>query len=283
MANVHVTTRGRGTADAGAFSIEDVTPKVAHEWLGLNTHNRKKSNATIARYARDMKAGEWEYTGDPIRFNGKGALIDGQHRLYACIEADTPFRTVVIRNLPLSVQEKLDQGKVRNAADHLGLRGLDHAISLAAAARQLIGIKRGFVAQRASGSRPTNAEVLATVDKHPGLADSIGALAKHVIGVSPSLLAAMHYIGAELLKDRETADAFVSVFATGEPTYRGDPAHLWRERLIAQTTQKTFLRTVSRVSGTVHAWNTFRRKEPLQIFRIPDELQAIEGLDLDLI
>lgn len=285
MANVQVTSgasRGRGASATGDFSVEMVTPDVAREWIGFNTHNRRRSTGTITRYARDMKSGNWDYTADPIRFNGKGQLIDGQHRLLACIEADTPFKTLVVRGLPLDVVERIDQGKVRTAGDHLSLRGLDHSTYLAAAARQLLNIKRGFLAQRTSGSRATNAEVLDMVDKHPGLSDSI-VLNKRVLGATPSLLAAIHYIGAEVLKDRETADAFTNVFATGEPTYRGDPAHLWRERLVAQQTQKTFLRPLTRVSGTIHAWNLFRRKEALQLIRPPEEMPAIEGLDVNLL
>ncbi len=282
MANVHVTAtsgRGRGRDDPGSFSIEDITPDKAREYLGYNTHNRKRSVSAIARYARDMKSGAWSYTADPIRFNGKGQLIDGQHRLFACVEADVPFKSLVVRGLPVDIVEKLDQGKMRTAGDHLTLRGLDHGISLAAAARQLLGIKRGYLS-RGSGSRATNAELLEMVDRHPGLSESI-VERKRVLGANPSLLSAIHYIGAELLKERETADAFTGVFESGEPSYRGDPAHLLRERLIAQQTQKQVLRPLSKVASTIHAWNLFRRKEALQVFRVPDEMVTIDGLDVE--
>lgn len=281
MANVTVARQRKGDEPEGDYSVEVVTPDIARTWLGLNTHNRALSNATVNRYARDMKSGDFAYTGDPIRFNGKGNLIDGQHRLHGCVKADTPFKTLVVRGLALSVQERLDQGKGRSAGDHLHLRGVESAFSVAATARQLIGIKRGHVSGQSSGSRPTNAEVMAVVEKHPELPDSIGVWSKQALGVSPSLLGALHYIGAHLLKERETADAFVSVFVSGEPTYKGDAAHLWRERLVAQMTQKTYLRPSSKVIGTIHAWNHFSKQTSLQSFRMPDEWVAIEGLDVD--
>lgn len=285
MANVTNVPVRRGRS-YGDFEVMEVTPAIAKDWLGLNTHNRNISNARVQQYARDMQSGSWAYTGDPIRFNGDGKLIDGQHRLLACIESGRSFETLVLRNLPLSVQEKLDQGKVRNAGDHLSLRGFEQARAVAAIARQLYGIKRGFNVKQAAGSRPTNAEVLALVDRHPAIAESVGALDKHVLGVHPSLLGAIHYIGTHMVHDRENADAFAGVFSTDEPVYIGDAAHAWRERLVAQATQKTVLRTRSRLYGTVQAWNMFRKRQPVkpgQGFRIPDEMPVIDDLNLDQI
>lgn len=292
MATLEPTTSQQATRGRAAqasprleYSIETVTPVLAHEWLGANTHNRRLSRAQVDRFARDMAAGAWKFTADPIRFNGQGTLIDGQHRLHACIKAERPFDALVIRNMPMDIQEKLDQGKMRNVGDHLMLRDaeLPSPAMIGATARQLIAIKDGVMEPQRNTRRPTNSEVLAIFDKHPDIAESVRAIGKSVIGVHPSIIAAMHYVGAHLLHDRDTADSFVSVFATGEPAYTGDPAHLWRERLIAQQTKNARMRRSSIRIGTIHAWNLFRRKETLRLFRLPEDTSAIEGLDVNLI
>ncbi len=258
------------------YKVEIITPDKAKEYLLANTRNRSMSKRTVQRYVRDIQSGNWEFCGDPIRFNGKGGLIDGQHRLKAIDEAGVAVPCLVIRGLGLDVQEKIDQGYKRQAADHLHMRDIPNSITAAATARFLFWLKNKD-ADRSIGF-PTNSEVLSVFDRHPKLPDSLSVTGK-AVGVHPSVIVGMHYIGSRLLSDTDTADAFAGVFASGEPTYDGDPAHLWRERLFAQAKSKYRLRQRSMRIGTIHAWNLFRRKEPLKIFRLPDDAN-IEGLDV---
>lgn len=268
------------------YSRETITPDIAQQWLALNSHNRAMSQATVSRYARDMLADQWAFTGEPMHFNGK-ALINGQHRLRAIVKAaetnpKVKIDVLVIRDIDNAVQEKLDQGKMRSVHDILTLRGIDDGRALGAAARHLIGIKQGGnVLERATGRRPTNAEVLAMVEKHPGLPDSLGLIEHRAFGINPSLLAAIHYIGAKLLRDRETADSFVEVWSTGEPAYKGDPAHALRERLINQVGKKHSLKPSVRRYATIHAWNQFRRGDKVTSFRMPDDEVTVDGLNVD--
>jgi hypothetical protein len=51
---------------------------MAQTWLEKNVpHNRGVRPSVVAAYARDMLAGKWYISGDPIRFDVKGNLIDG--------------------------------------------------------------------------------------------------------------------------------------------------------------------------------------------------------------
>ena len=64
----------------GAFvDIRTITPQEAKEILEGQIKNRKLSQQTILRYAKQMKAGRWKLNGETITFGG-GMLIDGQHR-----------------------------------------------------------------------------------------------------------------------------------------------------------------------------------------------------------
>ena len=265
------------------ISVEVVTPEKAKDWLTRNVHNRNLSKSTVARFARDMTAGNWEsHCYDPIRFNGNGDLVDGQHRLAAILRSAQPLETIIIRGLPKSVQEKLDQGKVRSTVDHLSLRGYASAPALSAAARALLAIKRGYQVgggDKTTG-RPTNTEVIKLVERHGNLVESVQA-AGPVLGMHPSTAAALHYVGAHLLNERDTADAFLAVFISGEPAYKGDPAHLWRERVIASEQRKSLRMTpTTRRIGSIHAWNMFRVKRELEQFRVPDSA-SVDGLDVE--
>ncbi|MDP2620568.1 MAG: hypothetical protein Q8P46_10395, partial [Hyphomicrobiales bacterium] len=73
-----------------------ITPELAREWLEkTNRKNRPLSELKWTAYAVDMLEGRWQYNGDAIRFGSDGVLLDGQHRLMACVEAGIPFETDV--------------------------------------------------------------------------------------------------------------------------------------------------------------------------------------------
>ena len=68
-----------------------VTPHLASKWLQKNSCNRPLSQNTVYRYADAILSGEWKLNGDTIRFDSNGTLIDGQHRLHACVKAGKSF------------------------------------------------------------------------------------------------------------------------------------------------------------------------------------------------
>lgn len=112
-----------------------VTPGQAAEWLLGNVNNRNVRERIVRQYAADMSAGKWRFNGDAIRFNGDGNLIDGQHRLLACVESGTPFETLIVRGLSDDDKVTLDAGVKRNFADTLKFAGEGYPLEMAATAR----------------------------------------------------------------------------------------------------------------------------------------------------
>jgi hypothetical protein len=98
-----------------------VTPATAVKWLEGNTHNRAVRDQTVQRYSRDMKAGRWRLTHQGIAFGPDGKLLDGQHRLWAIVEADTAVKLMVARGVPDDVQAVIDDNLPRSAGDALKL------------------------------------------------------------------------------------------------------------------------------------------------------------------
>lgn len=97
------------------FGVETVTPALARKYLATSRGNRRLNRNRVLQYAADMKRKAWSLNGESIKFGVKGELIDGHHRLEACIVAGVSFRTGVIRN----GTTKLDWGQPRTAADML--------------------------------------------------------------------------------------------------------------------------------------------------------------------
>lgn len=115
-------TKGETEMDTNetAVTIEEITPAYAALLLEKNTHNRKVRESTVDLYASQMRSGDWK-PNSQIQIAADGTLIDGQHRLLACVRSSSPFRCVVVRNAELDWQAVTDIGERRSFADYLRL------------------------------------------------------------------------------------------------------------------------------------------------------------------
>jgi hypothetical protein len=101
-----------------------ITPSQAVNWLEhANNHNRSVSDRIVQQYARDMRAGRWRLSHQSIAFDPRGNLIDGQHRLWAVVEAAVPVEMHVWFNVDPASQMVIDMGRPRRLADNLRLGG----------------------------------------------------------------------------------------------------------------------------------------------------------------
>lgn len=264
------------------ITIEVITPEMAKAYLALNIDpNRALVNNLVHRYRRDMVAGRWRMTGDAIRFNREGQLIDGQHRLSAAIRANVPFTSYVMRDLDNEVINVIDSGKARSASDMLKLNRYTNTAMLAASARWLMVMRDGLqdIKDNAAILRPSNEEVLAIVHKHPLLSESC-SFSKAPKGVLPSLLAALHYVGKHHLRGKEQfADAFVNVFVSGEPFFTShDPALKLREMNITEMLRGHRPTQKMHYIQTLYAWNAFSDNRPIMSWKPPETI-TVRGLD----
>ena len=65
--------------------FENITPKLAKQYLETMGINRSLRNDWISQIKRDILNNDWAETGDSIRFHKNGKLVDGNHRLNAII------------------------------------------------------------------------------------------------------------------------------------------------------------------------------------------------------
>lgn len=268
-------------ADTAKFVSEliTITPDMAAQWLEMNTRNRKPRSGVIEKYARDMKSGRWQVTGDAIRFDSDANLIDGQHRLMACVKSGAPFSTLVIYGLQPDTQDVLDQGATRRAEDVLSLKGWQNVTGLAATARVLMAERDGL-----SGIKRktySTSEVMACIDKHSIMSRYIPAPGVLPRGISIAQVGFLRYISAAFFENGDaTQSAMLEVLRTGVPTYQGDPIHAYRERILRMSDDITKINREARWNTFKHAFNLFRKKEPVTHLRFGRDTCSITGLDL---
>ncbi len=99
-----------------------ITPQQA-EILLRNNHNRVLNKAKTNQYARDIKSGNWTCSNDAICFDINGVLLNGQHRLSGCVEAQSPIEVLVSFGMSEENQQVMDCGKNRTLHDVATLSG----------------------------------------------------------------------------------------------------------------------------------------------------------------
>lgn len=235
----------------------EVTPEVAHDWLGYNTHNRRPRHRSISAYAADMKAGEWVRNGESIKFAKDGTLLDGQNRLLAVIEADVTVPLLVIRGLPHDTQDTMDGGIKRKFSDVLNLRGETNYSILAAVVRRVTIWEAGFRSTRGNFA-PSNAQLLQTLEKYPWLREisaSANLTASHC-ALPGSIIGFGWWLFSQI--DQEDAEAFFARLADDQNMAKGNPIYELRKaaansKNVRGQRSETFLTAI-----LIKAWNAYR-------------------------
>ena len=242
--------------------IMDITPKLAREWLATNTNNRSIRKAIVSRYRSDMERGVWQLNGEAIVMNG-GVLLDGQHRLLACVEADKKFKSIVVFDAPESAMQTIDQGISRNLSDVLRWKGYTDTFSLSAAIRCSWRWDNGLLLQPAT---PTTNQAISYLEENERLVSAVAfarRLAKAPIMLRPSIGGPVYLKALDV--DAEMATEFFDRILDGEHIAHGDPVYAMRRaltknasRVHGKLTQNTLL------SFTIKAWNAWVLNEPLE-------------------
>lgn len=218
--------------------IETITPLKAKALLELNSSNRHTRKGAISQYARDMKAGNWKMTGSPIVVNGK-RLLDGQHRLLACVEAGVPFETVVLYDADESVHFAIDKGMKRTIADELKWLGEVDVAKLGAALGQLWKYERGVL--QSPGVNPSAAELVSFLQERPLIRDSVRAAGRvnDSVPVPVTPFATAHFL-VRTAHGEEIAEAFANKTCYGNELVQGDPILLLRNYAMNVASSRKF-------------------------------------------
>jgi hypothetical protein len=252
-----------------------VSPQLAAKWLATNTdRNRKISKVTVNRYAGDMVRNQWQSTGEAIKFDKEGKLIDGQHRLSAVVASKKTVQMLVIRDLDDSVIQVLDTGRSRSAKDALTIAGHNgYSNELAALARKCLahqaGTKNILTTKRIQigGSDVTNraiVEYCAENDLSPHITFSHRMKYQAVnAALNHGEYAFFHWMFTRI--SAADAESFLSKLATMEDVSADSPIRALIQKL---TRSAVKLDGKMKMLAVVTAWNAFRTGEKLTTIHV---------------
>lgn len=250
-------------------NIVTVTAEDAERLLARNTRNRKVSRTALEQIKASLVRGEWKLNGEAVKVASDGTILDGQHRLYACVETGISFPTLLITGLEHDTQDTMDTGKVRSHADVLALNGYANATTLAATVVAIIraerySIKAAMSSSGGSAAWPvTRKQMLDRLDSEPTLTDIANFGKKYGrIGLSGRAASTLFYFFSKI--DADDAEHFFSKILTGDGLERGNPILTLRNHLITLKDDSKGERNLRYVAAvTIKAWNKFREGEQL--------------------
>lgn len=232
---------------------------MAKTWLAKNIEtNRPPKKGRIPGYARDMKSGKWRLTGEGIKFNKRGELIDGQNRLRAVILADTPVQFAVIYDVDDEAFGVLDSGAMRTAADSLGLPSTVTSI-----ARWSLMWDLGMYDGSHGSFKPTTTEIRERYNDDMKLFDSAASRGRDCSprGLGTARLAGFaHYLFSRI--NVEATHAFFDQYISGADLPGKSAILVLRNRMGILRADR--LTTAEQLALFIRAWNNVREDIPTE-------------------
>lgn len=237
-----------------------VTPDLAAKWLelppaklgdGTSIIQRTVAQHWVDEIAGWIERGEWVTTPEGLIFANTGALLDGQHRLWAVVQtgATVPMRAWF--NIDPEVFAVLNQGRRRTNAHVLQTAGETNTFILSSAAKllhcylgRIEGVPELSTWKTWSSWHQTPQQMRTLLGPsiegnpfsgHGALRDSVGPGGAMVGGAVHGVRAAgvvAHYLITSTWDDQDAVNSYVEGLRTGLDLTKGAPAHTVREWLI---------------------------------------------------
>lgn len=253
-------------------TTEIIDPKKAAEYLATRATQRDESTGVESHYARLMEAGKWSATGEAIQFDTEGRLVNGQHRLNALIAAGVTLPFVVVRGVPPSAQEDMDQVYARTPGHVLQLAGHEGDSDVAGAALKWLWTYEKTGSIRSSKLKPSNSEVRRMWDEHPAIDRSVrlarGARNKALQG-SQSVWAFSHYVFAR--QDPEAAELFMEGVVDGVGLAKDEIRKVLRERMLREAAKRTALSYADTGWLIFRSWAAYKAGQNLSYLQLPSD------------
>lgn len=260
------------------ISIQLITPEIATKLLASNTMNRRLRKSRVAEMAGAMARGEWRFNGDAIRIAETGELLDGQHRLHACIAANIPFTAIVVSELPKDVFSTIDFGAKRSNSDVMFIRGEKNSSLLAATARlQFIFEQTGNPYTTNRLKHPSPAQIVDLVQMSPDLRDcakyveSTRFIRSH-LATSCAAFCKFNFDR----KDSVSSAAFFSALEHGRDLGENSPVLMLRDRLIHERASKASVKIEYKCALMFKAFKLFRFGHSIKYLRVRQEGDSVE-------
>jgi hypothetical protein len=243
-----------------------VNRSIALKYLDTIAEQRFEKTRKTNQFAEAMAGNKWSaILRDPMRFDAKGSLRDGRHRMEAFVIAceaipNLEIEFVVQWNVPEDALRDVDQGTSRSFGDVLAIQQYTNPKQLSAVTRRCYLWEKNLYTFTGGRSAPSNRQLEDFLIEHSDLTESTsrgqdlytcgGKLVPVAIGGSA------HWIFSQI--DKGWADSFVEKLMTGTGMVEeGHPIAALRNRLSSNYRQLQRLKPNEIMALVVITWNHY--------------------------
>lgn len=237
--------------------LRSITPELASKMLEKNFQNRTLNKKHIAYLSSQMKNNQWQFDGQPIRFDKYDRLLDGQHRLSAVVHSEETVQFLIVSGLEESTFKVMDTGKNRSSGDVLSTMGVKYSSDVAAVAKKVIAFERGVFAK---SERIANTDVVSWYDDNKKITDTIRRADSFRSAFSGVLSRTDISLFLYLFDKKNTvvSEDFFDKLCMGIGLDVESPIFLLRKRLIEDKMAKAKLPQREKFALICKAWNFHR-------------------------
>lgn len=217
-----------------ASGFYSITPSVASYILtNNNPKNRKISTSKIRQTSADILSGKFLVNGESVIFDRNGMLLDGQHRLFSCVETGIQIVSLCAFGIDPEAMQTIDLGKGRTAGDIAQISGIASGNAVTAIARMMVSYEN---TNGESLGRPmdlSSNRVLQYLKDNPSVSDVHRWAVTHqgnLRGICPTSVIAVARIILERKYGPEVVD-YLNQVGSGINIGPNDPAFVVRRRL----------------------------------------------------
>lgn len=210
-----------------------VTPEMATELLERNTSNRTLRQHHVDRIAKAIKEGRWQFNGDTIKIRPDGVIADGQHRLWAIVEAGIAVESLIVYGIGPEAFATMDTIRApRLGKDLLGMNGVARYQSVVSTALTwLLRWQSGRVMEyRDPKNRIEVSHIEAAFASHPNMPTAVERVHRMRELGNLGVLAFLYYLLSN--RNAELADRMITTLEEPATAGRTDPFFKLREYLL---------------------------------------------------
>jgi len=270
--------------------VETITPDRAVQMLERNKKNRKYRSRILNLYASEMKKKAWHPGVGSITFNGDGSLLDGQHRLQACILSQTAFESVVVTGISKEAQKVMDSGAARKVSDYLQMNGVDNAVNVASVAKNIynMGVELDIAKGITQKGVVAHQELINFAFENPDIIVAANYAARlykaNRPGVLPIATAGSMYYVLSVHNDADIVEDFFEKIYSGVELSRTNPIFLLRRKLLSMQEMRATGGHMTKIiiaAMVVKTWNShIKGEEPTKLFqRIDSKFPKLQHIN----
>jgi len=290
-----VQSKSNVFTDGISVEVVTITPDIARRWLESTdmTKQRRVNWPHVAYLAEEMRSGNWELNGQAIQIDVEDDVVNGIHRLNACIESGVSFRSLVVFDVSTDAIKTIDEGsKPRTLSDFLEIEyNCKYSTETAAAMQFIYQWDMGRKGRAAVGGPENNQNGKAHngkmspsaaqnfLEENPGFFQFIeDALSVHRAG--DKLVTGRIFCGMLWIIGRENpvkAESFFAKLSTGTNIQPKSPMAYLRKKLTENAmSDRPLFSPAETVAFIVKAFNYYvEGVENVHSMRIPNEVPEI--------